>query len=305
MRREIKLIIILVLFFAAFFVWRSVFSVGEFSFLEVNFFDVGEGDSILIKMPGQNQVLIDGGSNKDIVEKIAAEMPFFDREIEMVILTHPDKDHIGGLFEVLESFKVGKVLMPKIIGEKKEKELYVSFKKLVEKEGAEIIFAKERQKISFLHGKTSVKDDFVFPQFFILWPEENFESKDTNDFSIVAKLSFGDIDFLFAGDAPEKIEQRLLAKNFEWEKIEKFDLESEILKIGHHGSKYSTGEYFLEEVSPELAVISVGKNSYGHPAPRVLNLLSKCDIEILRTDKNGDIKIISDGRKYQIMIDKD
>lgn len=305
MKREIKLTVILILFLATVFIWRSVFSASQIFFLEVNFFDVGEGDSILIETRGQNQVLIDGGPSGDIVEKIAGEMPFFDREIEMVILTHPDKDHIGGLFEVLENFKVGKVLMPEIIGEKKEKEMYVSFKKLAEETGAEIIFAKEGQKISFLPDKFLEGEDFFFPRFFILWPQNGFESKDTNDFSIVAKLSFGDINFLFTGDAPEKIEHLLLAKNSDLGgDVEGFGLESEILKVGHHGSKYSTGEYFLKEVSPRGAVISVGKNSYGHPTAKVLNLLSKCDIEILRTDENGDIKIISDGREYQVITEK-
>ena len=314
MQRGIKLIIILILFFAAFLTWQAVFATTKQPFLEVIFFDVGEGDSILIEMPGQNQVLIDGGPSGDVVEKIAGEMPFFDREIEMVILTHPDKDHIGGLFEVLESFKINKILMPEVIGEKREKELYVSFKKLAKEKNIEIVWAKEGQKISFLPADLSstvlaekealAKEDSVIPQFFILWPKDNFESKDTNDFSIVAKLSFGNIDFLLTGDAPTKIEHRLLGRNFELEHIEGFNLESEVLKIGHHGSKYSTNEYFLEKVSPITAVISVGKNSYGHPAGEVLNLLSKYDIETLRTDKNGDIKIISDGRGYQVVTEK-
>jgi len=289
--KKIQFAILFILFFGGILVFKAVFASFQPSFLEVNFFDVGEGDSEMIELPENIQILIDGGPSKAIVEKIAKEMPFFDREIEMVILTHPDKDHITGLFEVIKSFKVGKVLMPEMKGGLEEKDLYLNFQEVVKEEGSEVIFAKEGQKISF--GDNS--------QIIILWPSENFQSSETNDFSVVTKLIFGNIDFLFTGDTPKKIEYQLLAKNPALSQTEGFDLQSEILKVAHHGSKYSSDEYFLKEVSPEIAVISVGDNTYGHPAPEVLDNFKKYGIMIYRTDESGDIKIISNGKNYQIL----
>jgi len=274
-----------------FFVWQPILG-GFFSdLLEITFFDVGEGDSILISPPifqgilkNRLQILIDGSPEGDIAEKIARGMPFFDKKIELIILTHPDKDHIGGLFEVLERFKVECVLMPKIDGIKEEKEILISFEKLLKEKNVKILTAREGQKLSF-----SDKSSFL-----IFWPPPNLISKDTNDFSIVTKFSFGQIDFLFTGDAPKKVEYQLLAKNF--------DIQSEVLKIAHHGSRFSTSKYFLEKVSPQVAVISVGENSYGHPAQEVLDLISKYGIKLFRTDKIGDIKIFSDGKGYEIKL---
>lgn len=285
-------LLIVILFFFAFFIWQVVFAniSSQTSLLEVDFFDVGEGDSVLLSLPSLQskfgeriQLLIDGGPSGEIVEKVAKEMPFFDRKIEILILTHPDKDHITGLFEILRTFKIDKVLLPKIEGPKQEKDLYLSFLILLQEKNIEPIFTKRGHRISFPDGT----------HFLIFWPEEDFISKNTNDFSIVTKFSFGKVDFLFTGDLPKNIEYKLLTQDF--------NLESEILKVAHHGSKNSTSEYFLEKISPEIAVICVGENSYGHPAREVLELLSKYDIKVLRTDFDGDIKIISDGKGYQII----
>lgn len=283
---------IIFLSFFAFFIWQAVFAkISSQTFLlEVDFFDVGEGDSILLSLPNWKstfgeriQLLIDGGPSSEVVEKVAKEIPFFDRKIEILILTHPDKDHITGLFEIVRTFKIDKVLLPKIEGPEEEKDLYLSFLKLLQEKNIKTLFLKEGHKISF-PGKIFL---------LTLWPEENFISKDTNDFSIVLKLSFGKIDFLFTGDLPKNIEYKLLAQDL--------NLESEILKVAHHGSKNSTSEYFLKKVLPEVAVISVGENRYGHPTREVLELLSKYDIKVLRTDLDGDIKIISDGKGYQVI----
>jgi competence protein ComEC len=312
--KKIQFAILFLLLLGVILVFKAVFASSQPSFLEVNFFDVGEGDSIMIEIPKNIQVLIDGGPSKAVVENIAKEMPLFDRKIEMVILTHPDKDHIAGLFEVLKTFKVERVLMPEIIGEKEEKELYVSFRDLIDKKKIESMFAKTGQKISFLPAvaflpaevltKTEAEAGSNVPQMFVLWPSENFQSSETNDFSVVAKLSYGNIDFLFTGDAPEQVEYQLLAKNPALSQIEGFNLQSEILKVAHHGSKYSTDEYFLKEVSPEVAVISVGENSYGHPAEEVLDNLKKYDTIVYRTDQNGNIKVISDGKNYEVLTQK-
>jgi len=287
-KNQLNRLYIFFLVLGTFLIYQPIFSTFSSNLLEVTFFDVGEGDSIMISSPSfqgvfnRVQILIDGGPSRDIVEKVAREMSFFDRQIELIILTHPDKDHIGGLFEILETFKVEKILMPKIKGSNEEKEILTSFEKLILEKGIKIYFAKEGQQI-LLPDKST---------FWIFWPPEDFISEYTNDFSIICKFSFGKIDFLFTGDAPKKVEYQLLTKNF--------NLESEIFKIAHHGSKNSTSEYFLRKVSPEVAIISVGKNHYGHPSKGVLDLILKYDIKLLRTDKNGDIKIFSDGQRYEI-----
>lgn len=281
--RKIQLTILFFLLLGVVLVFQAIFAFSQSPLFEVTFFDVGEGDSVMIEISENTQVLIDGGPSGEIVEKIASEMPFFDREIELIILTHPDKDHITGLFDVLKNFKVDKVLMPQMGGDLKEKDLYLNFQNVVKEEGSEVIFAKEGQKISFNNNT----------QMLIFWPAENFQSSASNDYSVVAKLSFDAIDFLFTGDAPKKVEYQLLANNH--------NLDSEILKVAHHGSKYSSDEYFLKAVSPNIAVISVGKNSYGHPAQEVLDNLQKYGIVTYRTDKNGDLKIISDGKNYQVL----
>lgn len=286
LNRKIQFTILFCLFLGVILVFQAIFAFSQPSFFEVNFFDVGEGDAAMIEIPENTQVLIDGGPSGEVVEKLVREMPFSDREIELIILTHPDKDHITGLFDVLENFKVNKVLMPQMQGVMAEKDLYLNFQNAVKEEGSEVIFAKEGQKISF--------SDNI--QMFIFWPAENFQSSASNDYSVVSKLSFGEIDFLFTGDIPKKIEYQLLAKNF--------DLQSEILKVAHHGSKYSSDEYFLKAVSPNIAIISVGENSYGHPSPEVLDNFQKYDIMIYQTDKNSDLKIISDGKTYEVLTKK-
>lgn len=291
-KKRFNKLFIIFLSFSAFFIWQAVFAkISSQTFLlEVDFFDVGEGDSILLSLPNWErkfgeriQILIDGGPSSEVVEKVAKEILFFDRKIEILILTHPDKDHITGFFEIVKTFKIDKVLLPKIEGPEEEKDLYLSFLKLLQEKNIETVFSKEGYKIT-LPNKA---------HFLIFWPEENFISKDTNDFSIVAKLSFGKIDFLFTGDLPRDIEYKLLAQDL--------NLESEILKVAHHGSKDSTSEYFLKRVLPEVAVIPVGENRYGHPTKEVLELLSEYDIKVLRTDFDGDIKIVSDGKGYQII----
>ncbi len=285
MRRQVKIGIflnILLLIFAV-FLWHKIFVLDrEEPLVEVNFLDVGQGDSILIEMPNSNQMIIDGGPSRGIASKIVGELPPFDRKIEMVVLTHPDKDHITGLFEVFEVFEVERVLIPKIVGGEEEKPLYLKFKKAVEEEKSEIIYAKEGQRISF-PGEV---------YFLIFWPPEGFSSRELNDFSIVGKLIFGKVRFLFTGDISEKVEQELVKENF--------NLRSDILKISHHGSKYSSSTGFLKSVTPFLALISVGKNNYGHPSKEALERLEKFGINFLRTDKEGDIKIITNGQDIKV-----
>lgn len=270
--------------------WSVVWDLNKPGFLEVVFFDIGEGDSIFIETPQRHQILIDGGPTSAILEKLVDEMPFFDRTIDLIILTHPEKDHLFGLLEVLKRYKVKNILWTGIIRETAE---WQEWKRLIEKEGAEIKITQSGQKIIFPVVQNSYdRGNFGQLVLNILFPSENLEGhvlKDSNDTSIVAKLVFREISFLFTGDITKRAEKDLR-------------VDSDVLKVAHHGSKSSSGSDFLEAVSPEIAVISAGKdNRYGHPHQEVLETLERYGITVLRTDRNGDIKIISDGSNLKIL----
>jgi competence protein ComEC len=275
------------LFLANFFAWIIVFDLKRYKFLEVNFFDVGQGDAIFIETPTRHQILIDGGPSSKIIEKLTREIPFWDRSIDLIILTHPEKDHITGLLEVLKRYKVDNILWTGIVRDIPE---YKEWLNLIEKEKANVKIAKAGQKISCENCQWEIE---------IFYPFENLEGKefeDSNNTSIVSKLIFGKNSFLFTGDIYKEVEESLT--------LTPFDLNSKVLKVAHHGSKTSNSEKFLEKVSPEIAIISVGENKYGHPNKEVLEILEKYGIKTLRTDLNGDIKIVSDGKEQKLIYKK-
>jgi len=290
-RGKLNLLLVFFLILANAFVWQALFNLEKDRHLEVSFFDIGQGDAIFIETPHKHQILIDGGPSSAILEKLAKEMPFWDRTIDLVILTHPEKDHLAGLLEVLERYEVKQILWTGIIRQTAE---YNKWQELIKKEKAKITIAQAPQKI---------KAGRVFLS--ILYPFESLEGgefKNSNDTSIISRLIFGNNSFLFTGDATKSVEKKILSKC--GEKVNCL-LDSDVLKVSHHGSKTSTSEEFLKEISPEIAIISCGKdNIYGHPHSETLEIFKKYDIEVLRTDINGDIKIISDGEKiyarYQI-----
>lgn len=259
--------------------WVVVWDLSQPSFLKVMFFDVGQGDSIFIETPERYQVLIDGGPDLTVLEKLAAQMLFYDRTLDLVVLTHPEKDHLFGLLEVLERYKIKNILWTGVVRDTAEWEEWV---KLIKEEGAQIIIAQAGQRIILQ------KEPFIF--FDVLNPSENLEDrefKDSNDTSIVVNLLFKDVSFLFTGDITERVEKNL-------------NVDSDILKVAHHGSKTSSSLEFLEKVSPKIAVISVGENRYGHPTSEVLANLKQFNIEILITKELGDIKVISDGNSFKV-----
>ncbi len=240
--------------------------------LKVIFFDVGQGDAILISQ-GQNQVLIDGGKDgKIILEKLGKYVPFWDRTIEMVIATHPDADHIGGLIEVARNYKIETVLETDA---KSDSQTFKTWEDLINSKNIEKTEALKNTAIKFPNEA----------QIQILYPFSlaNSSGSDSNDWSVAARLNFGKNKFLFTGDLPSAKEAELMNS--------KSDVSADVLKVSHHGSKYATSEEFLNAVSPEEAVISVGKNnSYGHPAPEIIERLLKNGTKIWRTDEAGDIR---------------
>ncbi len=250
-----------------FLVQNSRAQTGE---LRVYFFDVGQGDSIFIKTPEGKDVLIDGGPNNTVLERLGEVMPFWDKNIDLVILTHPHADHINGLFDVLERYNVNEVLEPDFPA---TNDSYQSFNQLLESK-------KITKKLADDDRDFEIEKDLRLD---VLWPDqEQGALKEINEYSVVTKLSYKNIDFLLTGDAYQENEEKIIDQN----------LSSEFLKVAHHGSRSSTSQEFLEKVHPLISVISVGaKNSYGHPTQDILNRLAEVKAKVLRTDLNGTIEV--------------
>ncbi|PIW41004.1 MAG: hypothetical protein COW21_04235 [Candidatus Aenigmarchaeota archaeon CG15_BIG_FIL_POST_REV_8_21_14_020_37_27] len=243
--------------------------------LTVHFIDVGQGDSILIEQ-NDKFILIDCGRSSTKVVNYLRNQGVF--ELEYLLATHPDADHIGGCDDVLENFDVLHVWDN---GQTHDTQAYQDY----------IILAKNRDYSVVYRGN---KTDYFNME--ILSPPQGLISSDMNENSIVTKLSFGNIDFLFTGDCKSECEQDILNIDI--------SIDSEILKIAHHGSKYSTTDDFLEAVNPDVAVISVGANNpYGHPTQIVLDKLSSRNIKTHRTDIEGNVIITTDGETYFIDIE--
>jgi competence protein ComEC len=272
-----SLIILSFLAFLNAFAWIAVFDLARSKNLEVVFFDVGQGDAAFIETPRGHQILIDGGPDSSLPEKLAKEMPFWDRTIDLIILTHPEKDHMAGLIEVLRSYKVENVLWTGVVRNTADCQEWI---KLTAEEGARMHIAESGLRVK-------IGQAFLY----VLHPFENLEGKnieDSNNTSVIARIVFKETSFLFTGDAYQSAENKIISL--------KADLDSDVLKAGHHGSKTSTGKEFVEAVSPKFAIISCGRdNSYGHPSPEALEALEGA--EILRTDREGNIKFMSDGRE--------
>lgn len=243
------------------FAYWAVQTAGE---TRVVFLDVGQGDAILISR-GPNQVLIDGGrSGKVLLSALSRHVPFWDRTIETVIATHPDADHIGGFPELFSRYEIGAYLDN---GTRSESKVFALLEARRSESDVESILARRGLSITFPEGG----------MLSVLYPDGQAGFSNANAGSVVSRFSFGEMDFLLTGDLPK--EEQYLSH------IES----AEILKVAHHGSKHSTSAAFLEAVQPDEVVISVGKNSYGHPDAEVLARLSEAGAAVYRTDRSGDI----------------
>jgi len=253
--------------------------------LQVIFFDVGQGDAILIKTPNNQKILIDGGPDNIIVNKIGRYFNFFDKTIDLMILTHAHSDHLVGLVEVLKRYQVKKVLYNGAVHTTPE---YFEWLRLIKEKKISLEIAKTGQEIIF-------SSDLKLK---IIYPLENLTNKqfeDLNQTSIVSLLTFKNTNFLFMGDLPQAEEEEML-KSYP-------DLKAEIIKIGHHGSKYSTSDELLRAVDPKVAIIQVGKdNKFGLPALITLKKLERKNINILRTDQQGDIIIKSNNKRSWVVV---
>lgn len=261
------------------FIWSIYFSVRQSDIMKVYFLDVGQGDSILIVAPNGKQILIDGGADSGVLRELGRTMGFFDRSIDIVLTTHPDQDHIGGLPFVMEQYKVGNFINSIADSDT------TSYRRLES-------LAKEEKIPTYygMRGMNIVLDKKAGVYLHVLYPiSDDFKITDTNDMSIVAKLVYGDTSVILTGDAPKLVESMLDSTDGDY-------LKSAILKAGHHGSKTSTGRAFVETVDPTYAIISAGAdNRYGHPNIEVINLLKDKNVEILETAKEGTIEFHSNG----------
>lgn len=264
----------------AFGIWLSntVVSFSGSEYLTVRFLDVGQGDSIQVITPDGYEMLIDGGATSLVLRELANGRDFFDKDIDVVIATHPDTDHIGGLVDVLDRYQVGMILESQV---EHDASAAQAFELIAKEEGSEIISAQAGQVIQ-LGASTTVR---------ILSPNGDTTNWESNTASIIVQVIYGDMEFLLTGDAPSSIEDYLVG-------VYGADLESEVLKLGHHGSKTATSEYFLEAVNPDFAVVSAGMdNRYGHPHQDVVSRVLEKGIEIVSTAESGTIVFKTDGRE--------
>ena len=248
--------------------------------------DIGQGDALFIESPTGTQVLFDAGPAKKILGPLRKVMSPFDRTIDAVVITNPDADHIGGFADVFKNYKVGLVLEP---GTQNDSQTFQSLKKTIEQKKILNILAKRGMKLD-IGGGAYIE---------ILFPDRDVSTWAVNEGSVVARLVYGDTSVMLTGDAPTSTEKIILDNS------KKNNLESTVLKVGHHGSRTSTSSAFVEAVSPLFALISDGRdNKYGHPHLDTLNVLTKAGVEILRTDLLGTIIMQSDGKNVSFSYKK-
>jgi len=276
-----------------FFAWQEVFVLAGPHFLKVSFLSVGQGDSIFIETPQDHHILIDGGPNSVVLEKLNDLLPFWDRSLDLVILSHPEKDHMTGILDILQRYKVKYFLWTGIDKDNVEnKQLAILLDRVQQKPNdflASLSNIQPTKVITISSGDRIRAGDVLIDTLYPLEDVAGKEFKNTNDTCVVSRLIYGENSFLFTGDIGFSEEKDIVNS--------KEDISSNVLKVAHHGSKYSTSELFLENVKPEVAVIEVGKNSYGHPTPETLQRLEKFGIKVFNTYTDGDIEVLSDGNK--------
>lgn len=264
--------ILCILFFISVF-FLILFLRQSESYTIVSFLDVGQGDAIFIEAPNGRQVLIDAGSSSSVVSKLSEVMPFWDRKIDMILPTHADKDHIGGFPEILRRYTVRSIYDTSNTA---TTSIYEYYAKARDEEGAVVRIATSKDTI-VLDKKNGV-------YLRVLFPISSVEELERNDASTIVQLVYGDMEVLLTGDAGTMIEDYLVYLYGD-------NLESEILKAGHHGSKTSTSELFLQTVSPRFVVVSAGeKNSYGHPHQEVVERIRDFGSTLLQTSQEGTIQ---------------
>ncbi len=249
--------------------WSS----GDESRVSVTVLDVGQGDSILIEDLSGHRVLVDGGpGEQSLAEALGRHLPFHDRRIDLVIATHQQADHVGGLSEVVDSYDVRGVIS------RSSESAGTAWTEALVSAGIPVTVPSAGQTISLDGASLEIL-------------QAASDVSDVNDQSVVAKLTSGEVEFLLTGDLGEEGERELLRSGAV--------VSADVLKVGHHGSRFSSTPAFLDRVGAQVSVISAGKsNPYGHPSPEVLDRL--IDTAIFRTDQDGDVTVSTDGRQIWV-----
>ncbi|HUD19779.1 MAG TPA: MBL fold metallo-hydrolase [Patescibacteria group bacterium] len=271
--------------------------------LHVVFCNVGQGDASYVRLPDGRDMLIDGGPDDRVLTCLGRHMPFWDRHIDMVVLSHPQKDHMAGLVSVLNRFDVSYVFKSDVANTSEE---YKQFMGAIQKRHIPVKLLTQGDRITI--GPTSL---------LVLWPTSAQIAKahgvgltnvlgaastdepasviaTLNDYCVVFELHYRTFDVIYPGDADSRVEPRYTG-------LPLADNEVEVLKVPHHGSKTGLTKDFIEWIHPKLAVISVGNNSYGQPAKEIITILQNIGSQVLRTDKAGDIEVVSDGDHWNIL----
>ncbi len=293
-------------------VWLAVFSLPDDNFHLIAC-DVGQGDGLLAVYKN-DQILIDGGPDNRILDCLSRYLPFWDRRLELVVLTHPEKDHFGGLTEVFKKYEVENFLVLPLDSGSQE---YQVLKNEVGSRGVKVIepdvgkiLSIDLMHLEIVHPSADFLARNLFPEI----KAENINpdrvlgtmtsGREPNEFSISFILSFGGFDAFLTGDLAPSVSgeaEDSLAKALTSLK----DGQIEYLKVPHHGSKNGLTSSLLSLINPKLAVISVGKNSYGQPDGGILKMLAERSVKVLRTDEVGNIEVISNGRGWWVARDKD
>jgi len=266
-RRRILLSSVLLLLLANVFIWQGVAASAD-SAARIYFLNVGQGDATLITA-GDHQILVDGGPDGSVIRELSKIMPAWDRTLDLVVLTHPQADHLTGLFSVLDRYSV--------------KEILAAFSDYDSSLNGEWLKAARQSGAQLNYADSS--DDYYFGNLYIdtLLPlNSSAQSPDINEDSVILRVNGESFSVLMMGDAGFATEDHLFNIYPQ--------MSADILKVGHHGSKYSSSVGFLERINSDSAVVSVGKNSYGHPAPETLDRLIAVGAKVYRTDKSGTVK---------------
>ncbi len=277
-----KIIFFLALLIIIFYLAKIYQKEVNSSELLVSFIDSGQADAILVKTPYKQNILIDFGSNKGLKD-LNKRIPWWNKNINLMIITHPHDDHILGMISVLKKYKVDQIMYTGILH---SSPVYSELLELIQSKNIPLIIPRENQVINF--GENC----FIK----VIFPWESLQGREIeniNNSSIVSQLDCLNYKFLFTGDAEIEVENEISEKNI--------NIKSDVLKIGHHGSITSSQEEFLEKVSPQIAVIMVGEdNKFNHPNLRTIKKLERLNIKSFRTDLDGTIDITSNGEDLYI-----
>lgn len=266
------------LLFTASAVWLAI-AFRPDNLLHIYFCDVGQGDAILIKTPQNKQILVDGGPGDRVLNCLSDALPFHDRSLDLLILTHPHADHLGGLIKALDTYEIKKAIFYQI-----------NYQSADFREFVDLVGRKRIENLEVAAGDVLALDQQTRAE--VWYPLSNADlrvlgSSNVNDFSIILRLVCGDFEALLTGDAPDSVQQVLWGQG-----IVK---EADVLKIAHHGGRDSLDKDLLQKVKPQLAIISVGANNrYGHPHAETLSQLRLAEVEVKRTDLDGTIEVVSD-----------